>query len=62
MNDSGVSSRLFVLGVVLGITGGIVVGSILGMQLGEKSVGLLRRGLDKIARPKRSIRFDLLLQ
>ncbi len=62
MNGSGVSSKLFVLGIVLGITGGIVVGSILGMQLGEKSMGYLRRRVNRIVKPKHSVRFDLLLQ
>ncbi len=62
MNGSGVSSKLFIIGIALGVTGGIVVGSILGMQLGEKSMGYLRRRFNKIAKPKRSVRFDLLLQ
>ncbi|MBI2865675.1 MAG: hypothetical protein HYX94_14095 [Chloroflexi bacterium] len=62
MNGTGVSSKLFVIGIVIGITGGVVVGSILGMQLGEKSVSFLRRRLNRLVKPKRSVRFDLLLQ
>ncbi|MDO8670259.1 MAG: hypothetical protein Q7O66_02370 [Dehalococcoidia bacterium] len=62
MNGSGVSSKLFVIGIVLGVSGGIVVGSILGMQIGEKSIGYLRRRLNRFVKPKRSVRFDLLLQ
>ncbi len=62
MSDGGVSSKLFVLGIILGVTGGVIVGSILGMQLGEKSVDYLRRGLNRVGRRKPSVRFDLLLQ
>ncbi len=62
MNGSGVSSKLFVLGIALGITGGFIVGSVIGMQLGEKSVGYLKTGLNKLVKSKPSVRFDLLLQ
>lgn len=62
MNDSGVSSKLFVLGIALGITGGIVIGSVIGMQLGEKSVSRLKSRLNRMFRQSHYPRFDLLLQ
>jgi len=55
-------NRLFVLGVFFGSLVGIVIGSVVAMQVGDRSIDLVRRGLRRLTGRREEVRFDLLLQ
>ena len=63
MNRSSAGrNRLFILGIVLGSVAGFVVGSVVAMQVGERTVDLVRQGLQRLTGRREKVRFDLLLQ